>query len=185
MIMSEIKNASNANNTNTTGVLETEVPAQKQYEKLISVKRNAKTVKGGRIMSFGALVVVGDQNGKIGFGLGKAREVPVAISKAMEDARKNMIDVTLDVDTLHYAMKSKHGASSVYMQPASPGTGIIAGGAMRAVFEAVGIHNVLAKAYGSTNPLNVVRATIKGLLKIHSPDEIAQKRGKSVEEIRA
>lgn len=152
-------------------------------EKLVSVKRHSKTVKGGRIMSFAALTVVGDGKGRIGIGRGKSREVPAAIQKAMENAKKNMVSVNLNNDTLWYATMSNHGASKVFMQPASAGTGIIAGGAMRSVFEAVGVHNVLAKTYGSTNPVNVVRATIAGLAKIKSPDEIAEKRGLSVEEI--
>ncbi|ASG67391.1 30S ribosomal protein S5 [Francisella halioticida] len=152
-------------------------------EKLVSVKRHSKTVKGGRIMSFAALTVVGDGKGRIGVGRGKSREVPVAIQKAMENAKKNMVSVNLNDDTLWYATMSNHGASKVYMQPASAGTGIIAGGAMRSVFEAVGVHNVLAKTYGSTNPVNVVRATIAGLAKIKSPEQIADKRGLSVEEI--
>ncbi|AIT09834.1 30S ribosomal protein S5 [Candidatus Francisella endociliophora] len=152
-------------------------------EKLVSVKRHSKTVKGGRIMSFAALTVVGDGKGKIGIGRGKSREVPVAIQKAMENAKKNMVSVNLNNDTLWYATMSNHGASKVFMQPASAGTGIIAGGAMRSVFEAVGVHNVLAKTYGSTNPVNVVRATIAGLAKIKSPEQIADKRGLSVEEI--
>ncbi|WP_119343923.1 30S ribosomal protein S5 [Facilibium subflavum] len=152
-------------------------------EKLVSVKRHAKTVKGGRIMSFAALVVVGDGKGRVGIGRGKSREVPVAIQKAMENGRRNMVDVNLNGDTLWYPTTASHGASKVFMQPASAGTGIIAGGAMRAVFEVVGLHNVLAKTYGSTNPVNVVRATINGLAKIKSPEEIAEKRGLSVEAI--
>ena len=152
-------------------------------EKLVSVKRHAKTVKGGRIMSFAALVVVGDGNGRVGIGRGKSREVPVAIQKAMENARRNMVEVSLNGDTLWYPTTANHGASKVFMQPASAGTGIIAGGAMRAVFEVVGIHNVLAKTYGSTNPVNVVRATINGMAKIKSPEEIAEKRGLALEEI--
>ena len=152
-------------------------------EKLVSVKRHAKTVKGGRIMSFAALTVVGDGKGRVGIGRGKSREVPVAIQKAMESARKNMVTVNLNGDTLWYATAANHGASKVYMQPASQGTGIIAGGAMRSVFEVIGIHNVLAKTYGSTNPVNVVRATVNGLAKIKSPEEYAEKRGKTVEEI--
>ncbi|WHN64602.1 MULTISPECIES: 30S ribosomal protein S5 [unclassified Cysteiniphilum] len=152
-------------------------------EKLVSVKRHAKTVKGGRIMSFAALVVVGDGNGRVGIGRGKSREVPVAIQKAMENARRNMETVNLNGDTLWYPTTASHGASKVFMQPASQGTGIIAGGAMRAVFEVVGVHNVLAKTYGSTNPINVVRATINGLSNLKSPEEIAEKRGLSVEAI--
>jgi len=152
-------------------------------EKLVAVNRVAKVVKGGRIFGFTALTVVGDGNGRVGFGRGKAREVPAAIQKAMERARRNMAPVPLKDDTLHYAVTARHGSAKVYMQPASEGTGIIAGGPMRAVFECVGIHNVLAKSLGSTNPVNVVRATIRGLLDMRSPDYHAAKRGKSVEEI--
>lgn len=152
-------------------------------EKLVQVNRVAKVVKGGRIFSFTALTVVGDGNGKVGFGRGKAREVPQAIQKAMEQARRNMVSVKLDGDTLQYPIKAVHGASKVYMQPASQGTGIIAGGAMRAVLEIAGVHNVLAKCYGSTNPVNVVRATIKGLQDMKAPEQIAAKRGKSVDQI--
>jgi small subunit ribosomal protein S5 len=152
-------------------------------EKLVAVNRVAKVVKGGRQFGFTALTVVGDGNGRVGFGYGKAREVPAAISKAMEQARKNMKKVHIQEGTLEYAIDGRHGASHVYMQPASEGTGIIAGGAMRAVFEVVGVHNVLAKCIGSRNPVNVVRATINGLANIHSPKSVAAKRGKSVEEI--
>jgi small subunit ribosomal protein S5 len=126
---------------------------------------------------------VGDGNGRVGFGRGKAREVPLAIQKAMESARRNMISVDLDGTTLQYAVKARHGASKVYMQPASEGTGVIAGGAMRSILELAGVQNVLAKCYGSTNPVNVVRATFNGLRDMQSPDEIAAKRGKSVEEL--
>ncbi len=153
-------------------------------EKLIAVNRVAKVVKGGRIFGFSALTVVGDGQGRIGFGKGKAREVPVAIQKAMESARKSMITVALDGGTLQYSIMGTHGAAKVYMQPASPGTGIIAGGAMRAVFEVVGITDVLAKCIGTTNSINVVRATIHGLQTMLSPDQVATKRGKSVEELR-
>lgn len=152
-------------------------------EKLVQVNRVAKTVKGGRIFGFTALTVVGDGNGKVGFGRGKAREVPLAIQKAMESARRNMIQVELKGDTLQYAMKGRHGASKVFMQPASAGTGVIAGGAMRAVLEIAGVQNVLAKCYGSTNPVNVVRATFNALKVMASPEAVAIKRGKSVEEI--
>lgn len=152
-------------------------------EKLVQVNRVAKVVKGGRIFSFTALTVVGDGNGRVGFGRGKAREVPVAIQKAMEQARRNMITVDLKGDTLQYPIKASHGASKVYMQPASAGTGVIAGGAMRAVLEIAGVHNVLAKCYGSTNPVNVVRATINGLKNMRSPEAVAAKRGLSVDEI--
>ena len=154
-------------------------------EKLVTVNRVAKVVKGGRQFGFTALTVVGDSQGKVGFGYGKAREVPIAIQKAMQAARRDMINVNLNNDTLQYAKKGRHGATLVYMQPASEGTGVIAGGAMRAVFEAAGVRNVLAKSYGSRNPINVVRATIKGLSEIHSPQAIAAKRGKKVKEILA
>ena len=152
-------------------------------EKLVQVNRVAKTVKGGRIMSFTALTVVGDGNGRVGFGRGKAREVPVAIQKAMEAARRNMISVELVNGTLQYPVKARHGASKVYMQPASEGTGVIAGGAMRAVLEVAGVHNVLSKAYGSTNPINIVRATIDALGSMKSPEMVAAKRGLTVEAI--
>ncbi len=152
-------------------------------EKLVQVNRVAKTVKGGRIFGFTALSVVGDGEGKVGFGRGKAREVPVAIQKAMESARRNMIQVELNGDTIQYALTGRHGASKVYMQPASQGTGIIAGGAMRSVLEIAGVQNVLAKCYGSTNPVNVVRATFEALKAMASPEAVAAKRGKSVEEI--
>ncbi len=152
-------------------------------EKLVNVNRVAKVVKGGRQFGFTALTVVGDGNGSVGFGYGKAREVPIAIQKAMEKARKNMRKVDLDNNTLQYSITSRHGASKVYMQPASEGTGIIAGGAMRAVFEVVGVSNVLAKCVGSRNPINVVRATIRGLTDMASPESTAAKRGKKVEEI--
>jgi small subunit ribosomal protein S5 len=152
-------------------------------EKLVQVNRVAKVVKGGRIFGFTALTVVGDGNGRVGFGRGKAREVPVAIQKAMEQARRNMVSVQLNGHTLQYPVKARHGASKVYMQPASEGTGVIAGGAMRAVLELAGVENVLAKCYGSTNPVNVVRATVKGLASMVSPEDVAAKRGKSVDQI--
>lgn len=164
---------SNMERENTDGML----------EKLVAVNRVAKVVKGGRIFGFTALSVVGDGNGKVGFGYGKAREVPVAIQKSMEKARRNMITVNLREGTLWHAIKARHSGSRIYMQPASDGTGVIAGGAMRAVLETVGVHNVLAKSIGSNNPINLVRATIKGLLSMQSPESIAAKRGKSVEEI--
>ena len=152
-------------------------------EKLIAVNRVSKTVKGGRQFTFTALTVVGDGGGKVGFGYGKAREVPVAIQKSMEGARKNMRTVVLNNGTLFHAVKAGHGAARVFMQPASEGTGVIAGGAMRAVLEAVGVKNVLAKAVGSRNPINLVRATVKGLEAMHSPAKIAAKRGKKVEDL--
>ena len=152
-------------------------------EKLVAVNRVAKVVKGGRQFGFTALTVVGDGNGTIGFGYGKAKEVPLAIQKAMDKARKNMKKISLKGDTLQHSLTGIHGAANVYMQPASDGTGIIAGGAMRAVFEAVGVRNVLAKINGTRNPVNVVRATINGLSSMSSPEKVAAKRGKSVEEI--
>lgn len=152
-------------------------------EKLIAVNRVAKTVKGGRQMSFTALTVVGDGEGRVGLGYGKAREVPAAIAKAMDRARKAMVKVSLKNGTLQYSVKANHGAARVFMQPASEGTGVIAGGAMRAVFEVVGVRNVLAKAVGSRNPINLVRATIKGLQAIQSPSDIAAKRGKKLEDL--
>lgn len=152
-------------------------------EKLIAVNRVSKTVKGGRQFTFTALTVVGDGAGKVGFGYGKAREVPVAIQKSMEHARRAMINVELNNGTLWYPIKANHGAARVFMQPASEGTGVIAGGAMRAVLEAVGVKNILAKAVGSRNPINLVRATLKGLKAMNSPSQIAAKRGKSVEEL--
>jgi len=154
-------------------------------EKLVHVNRVAKVVKGGRIFSFTALTVVGDGNGRIGFGRGKSSEVPLAIQKAIESAKRNMITVELNGTTLQHAIKANHGASKIYMQPASEGTGVIAGGAMRAVLEVAGVHNVLAKCYGSTNPVNVVRATFKGLQSMVTPQSVADKRGKTVEEITA
>ena len=153
-------------------------------EKLVSVNRVAKVVKGGRLFGFTALTVVGDGNGKVGFGYGKAREVPNAVSKAMEQARKNLKHVQIKDGTLYYPMRARHGATRVFMQPASEGTGIIAGGAMRAVLEVAGVKNVLAKSYGSRNPINVVRATMNALTGMHSPQQVAAKRGKSLEEIR-
>ena len=152
-------------------------------EKLIQVNRVSKVVKGGRIFSLTALTAVGDGEGSVGFGRGKAREVPLAIQKAMEAARRNMVYVALDGNTLQYAVKARHGASKVYMQPASEGTGVIAGGAMRSILELAGVQNVLAKCYGSTNPVNVVRATFNGLRDMRSPDDVAAKRGKSVDEV--
>ncbi len=153
-------------------------------EKLVNINRVAKVVKGGRQFGFTALTVVGDGKGRVGMGKGKAREVPAAIQKAMESARKNMVRVPLKDDTLHYAITARHGAAKVYMQPASQGTGIIAGGPMRAVFEVLGVRDVLAKCIGSPNPVNVVRATIKGLSQMADPDSIAGKRGKTLDEIR-
>ena len=153
------------------------------FEKLVHVNRVAKVVKGGRIFSFTALTVVGDGNGRVGFGYGKAREVPAAIQKAMEKAKRDLSLIPLKGTTLHHPLKGSHTGSKVYMQPASDGTGIIAGGAMRAVLEVAGVQNVLAKAYGSTNPINVVRATVNALLNMKTPEQIASKRGLTVDAI--
>lgn len=152
-------------------------------EKLVAVNRTAKVVKGGRIFGFSAVVVVGDGQGRIGFGRGKSREVPAAIQKAMESARREMFYVQLHGDTIFYQTKARHCASSVFMKPASEGTGIIAGGAMRAVFEVLGVKNILAKVIGSTNPVNVVHATMKALREMETPEFIAEKRGKTVHEL--
>lgn len=152
-------------------------------EKLVNVRRVAKVVKGGRVFGFAALTVVGDGNGSVGYGVSKAREVPVAIQKSLEQARKNMRKVSIKDDTLQYSVMSVTGAAKVYMQPASEGTGIIAGGAMRAVFEVVGVHNVLAKCIGTNNPINVVRATIYGLTGMRNAHQIAAKRGLSIDQI--
>ena len=158
-------------------------PSDGLQEKLVTVNRVAKVVKGGRQFGFTALTVVGDGEGKVGIGYGKAREVPLAIQKAMEKARRDMVTVSLDEGTLHYPVTARYGAAKIFMKPASEGTGIIAGGAMRAIFEVVGVKNVLAKCIGSRNPINVVRATLKGLAEISSPEDVAARRGKTVEEI--
>ncbi len=152
-------------------------------EKMVAINRVTKVVKGGRILGFAALTVVGNGDGSVGMGKGKSREVPVAVQKAMDEARRKMIKVNLKNGTLHHPVIGRHGAAKVYMQPASEGTGIIAGGPMRAIFEVMGVHNILAKCIGSTNPYNVVRATLQGLQSMNTPSEIAAKRGKSVEEI--
>ena len=158
--------------SNTTG------PGDGLLEKLIDVNRVTKVVKGGRIFSFSALSVIGDGDGRVGMGRGKAREVPSAIRKALERARADMFTVPLNDGTLYYAVTVDYGAAKIYMQPAAPGTGIIAGGAMRAVFEVLGVRDVLAKSFGSRNPINVVRATLKGLRSMISPEEVAARRGK-------
>ena len=152
-------------------------------EQLINVRRVAKVVKGGRIFGFSALTVVGDGKGRIGMGRGKAREVPLAVQKALESARRNMSRVHIKKGTLQYTVIARHGGAKVVMRPASEGTGIIAGGTMRAVFEAVGVRDVLAKCIGSTNPVNVVRATLKGLREMQQPDDVAAKRSKSTKEL--
>ncbi len=152
-------------------------------EKMIAVNRVTKVVKGGRILGFAALTVVGDGDGRIGMGKGKAREVPVAVQKAMEQARRNMVKVPLKGGTLHHKVMGQHGASNVMMLPAVQGTGIIAGGPMRAMFEVLGVTDVVAKSHGSSNPYNMVRATLDALTNMNSAQEIAMKRGKTVEEI--
>ncbi len=152
-------------------------------EKMIGINRVTKVVKGGRILGFAALTVVGDGDGRVGMGKGKAKEVPVAVQKAMEEARRKMVKVRLKSGTLHHPVEGRHGATRVYMQPAADGTGIIAGGAMRAVFDVVGVSNILAKCHGPTNPYNVVRATINALQNSYAPADIAAKRGKTIEEI--
>ena len=152
-------------------------------EKMVAVTRVTKVVKGGRIMAFSALTVVGDGDGRIGMGKGKSKEVPVAVQKAMDQARRNMIKVPLNGSTIHHAVVGKHGATKVFMQPAKEGNGVKAGGPMRLVFDAMGIHNISAKVHGSTNPYNIVRATLDGLSKLYTPSDIAAKRGLTVEEI--
>ena len=153
-------------------------------EKLVAINRVAKVVKGGRLFGFTALTVVGDGKGRVGMGRGKAREVPAAIQKAMESARRSLVKVSLEGGTLQYPIMARHGAARVYMQPASEGTGIIAGGPMRAVFEVLGVKDVLAKCIGSNNPINVIRATISGLERMRSAEQIAAKRGLDVKELR-
>lgn len=152
-------------------------------ERMVAVNRVTKVVKGGRILGFAALTVVGDGDGRIGMGKGKAREVPVAVQKAMEQARRNMFKVSLKNGTLHHNVTGQHGAAKVLMAPAKPGDGIIAGGPMRAVFEVMGVTDIVAKSHGSTNPYNMVRATLDALKNCTTPAEIAAKRGKSVEDL--
>lgn len=152
-------------------------------EKLITVNRVSKTVKGGKQFAFTALTVVGDGAGRVGFGYGKAREVPAAIAKAMEQAKRNMITVALKGSTVQHEIWGEHGSSRVFMRPAADGTGVIAGGAMRAVFEVAGVQNVLSKSFGSRNSINMVRATMDALKKMNLPSDIAAKRGKTLEEI--
>ena len=152
-------------------------------EKMIAINRVTKGVKGGRVRGFAALGVVGDGDGRVGMGKGKAREVPVSVQKAMDEARRKLVKINLKNGTLHHAVTGRHGSARVYMQPASDGTGIIAGGPMRAIFEVMGVTNVLAKIIGSTNPYHVVRATLNGLQAMNTPSDVAAKRGKTVEEI--
>lgn len=152
-------------------------------EKLVAVRRVAKVVKGGRVFAFSALAVVGDGEGRVGYGSGKANEVPVAIKKAMEKARRNMKDIPLINGTIQYPINFKQGAANIIMLPASEGTGVIAGGSMRAVLEAAGVRNVLSKCVGTNSPVNVVRSTVNALCSMSSPEQIAAKRGKTVQEI--
>jgi small subunit ribosomal protein S5 len=152
-------------------------------EKMIAVNRVTKVVKGGRTLSFAALTVVGDGDGRVGMGQGKAKEVPVAVQKAMESARRNMVRVSLKNGTIHHKVEGGHGASKVLMAPATAGTGIIAGGPMRAVFEVMGVTDIVAKSHGSRNPYNMVRATLDALRRMTTPAEVAAKRAKSVEDI--
>jgi small subunit ribosomal protein S5 len=162
---------------------ESELNPIERREKLVFINRTSKVVKGGRKFSFSAIVVVGDGEGEIGYGIGKANEVPAAIQKAMESARKNRVRILMKGATLQHQLVGRWGATKVFMKPASEGTGIIAGSAMRAVFEVMGVRNILSKVIGSSNPMNVVRATINGLVNMSSPEAIAEKRGKTVEEI--
>jgi len=152
-------------------------------EKMIAVNRVTKVVKGGRILGFAALTVVGDGDGRIGMGKGKSREVPVSVQKAMDQARRAMEKVPLRNGTIFHAVEGHHGASRVMLHPAPEGTGVIAGGPMRAIFDVMGIRNIVAKSHGSSNPYNMVRATLDALSKLRSPNEIAAKRGKTVEEL--
>ena len=152
-------------------------------EKLVSLNRVSKTVKGGRIFKFAALMVVGDEKGRVGFGLGKAAEVPEAIRKGIEDAKKNMVNITLSGTTIPHEVIGVFSAGRVVMKPAAPGTGIIAGGPVRAVMEAAGIKDIRCKCLRSNNPANVVAATFAGLKSMRGPEEVARMRGKSVEEI--
>ncbi|NLD70294.1 MAG: 30S ribosomal protein S5 [Limnobacter sp.] len=152
-------------------------------EKMIAVNRVTKVVKGGRILGFAALTVVGDGDGRIGMGKGKSREVPVAVQKAMDEARRKMVKISLRGGTVHHQVIGRHGASTVMLKPAPEGTGVIAGGPMRAVFDVMGVRDIVAKSHGSSNPYNLVRATINALVNINTPAEIAAKRGKSVEEL--
>ena len=162
---------------------QTEPNEDGRKEKMIAVNRVTKVVKGGRILGFAALTVVGDGDGRIGMGKGKSKEVPVAVTKAMQDARRNLIKVSLKDGTIHHRVVGEHGAAHVLVSPAPAGTGIIAGGPMRAVFEVMGVTDIVAKSLGSTNPYNLVRATLDALRRTSTPAEIAAKRGKTVEEI--
>ena len=158
-------------------------PEDGMREKMIAVNRVTKVVKGGRILGFAALTVVGDGDGRIGMGKGKSKEVPAAVQKAMEEARRNLLKVSLKNGTIHHRVMGHHGAASVLMMPAPKGTGIIAGGPMRAVFEVMGITDIVAKSHGSSNPYNMVRATLDALRNSTTAADVAAKRGKSVEDI--
>ena len=160
-----------------------EGPEDGLREKMIAVNRVTKVVKGGRIMGFAALTVVGDGDGRVGMGKGKSKEVPAAVQKAMEEARRNLTKVSIKNGTLHHQVTGHHGAASVMMMPAPKGTGIIAGGPMRAVFEVMGITDIVAKSHGSSNPYNMVRATLDALKNSTTPSEVAAKRGLTVEDI--
>lgn len=165
------------------GKHDTEERGDGLVEKMISVNRVTKVVKGGRIMTFSALTVVGDGDGGIGMGKGRSKEVPLAVQKAMEQARHGMVKVPLKNGSFHHSVVGSHGATTVFIQPAKAGTGVKAGGPMRAIFDAMGVHNVSAKIHGSTNPHNVVRATLNGLNNINTPAQVAAKRGLSVEDV--
>ncbi len=159
-------------------------PVESEFkEKLVALNRVAKVTKGGRTFSFAAIVVVGDEKGSVGQGLGKARDVSEAIAKAVDDAKKNLVKVPIYKGTIPHEQKGKYGAGKVLLKPASDGTGVIAGGAMRAVLEMVGIHNVLAKSTGSSNPHNVVKATIDALMKLRSPMDVAKQRSLTMEKL--
>src|SRR5664279_5353760 len=160
-----------------------EKPDDGMREKMISINRVTKVVKGGRILGFAALTVVGDGDGRVGMGKGKSKEVPAAVQKAMEEARRNMTKVSLKNGSIHHKVMGQHGAAAVMMAPAPKGTGIIAGGPMRAVFEVIGITDIVAKSHGSTNPYNMVRATLDALSHATTPSQVAAKRGKTVEEL--
>jgi len=160
-----------------------EGPEDGLREKMIAVNRVTKVVKGGRILGFAALTVVGDGDGRVGMGKGKSKEVPAAVQKAMEEARRNMLKVSLKNGSLHHRVTGRHGAANVMMSPAPKGTGIIAGGPMRAVFEVMGITDIVAKSHGSSNPYNMVRATLDALNNCSTPADVAAKRGKSVDEL--